>query len=194
MKWVVGSIAVLAALVLGIAIGWTMRGRTEPARPFASATPPPPPPPLPPPPLSVTPPPPPLPTAIPIWTEDIEAFAWPPKASDDVVVVDSTHYLVKRAFLEKALANQELQKSVRIIPAMVDGGIIGVKIFGVRADSTVAKLGLKNGDTLESLNGLPLGSPDDALLAYSHVRTSKRFVLTLERAGASMAIHYRVLD
>jgi len=143
--------------------------------------------------MSVTPPPPP-PTAIPIWTEDTEVFAWPSKASDDVVVIDATHYLVKRAFLEKALANQDLQKSVRMIPAMVDGGIIGVKIFGVRADSTAAKLGLKNGDTLESLNGLPLGSPDDALLAYSHVRTSKRFVLTLERAGASMAIHYRVLD
>jgi len=193
MKWVVGSIAVLVALVVGIAVGWTMRGRAEP---HVHAPPPPPAPSA----FPVPPPLPPLPVpsatiAKPprVWVDDPETFAWPKTASDDVVVVDATHYLVKRAYVDKVLANNELS-SPRVIPSVVDGGVVGVKIFGVRAGSAAAKLGLKNGDTIETLNDFPLGSPDDALTAYTHVRDGKKFVLGLERAGAHTDIHYRVLD
>jgi len=197
MKWVVGSVAALVALVIGIAIGWKLRGGEVayyqhllapsrspsppgsflPLRPIATVAP--------------------MTTAKPQhapWAEDTETFAWPTSASDDVVVVDATHYLVKRAYVVKVTSTSELTASMRIIPAVVDGGVVGVKVFGIRAGSASAKLGLKNGDLLKTLNGVSLASPEDALEADAHVRDGKNFVLSIERAGTPLDIHYHVLD
>lgn len=187
MKWLVGSIAVLFAFVVGVAAGWTLRARqpVAVAPPMTTAAPVSPPPP---PPTAVV-------TATPAarWIEDTETFSWPPTASADVVAVDATHYLVRRSFLEQQLAENRLAREARMVPAYEDGGAIGIKIFGVRPSSTMARFGLKNGDTLETFNGLPLASPDDALEAYTHVRTGTKFVLGLQRNGAHVDLHYRVV-
>lgn len=187
MKWVVGSIAVLIAFVVGVAVGWTLRARqpTEVARPAITAAAPAPPPPTPPTPVASA-------SAAPRWTEDTETFAWPLVASDDVVAVDATHYLVRRSFLERQLAENRFNEA-RIVPAYADGGVTGVRIFGVRPSSSLARFGLKNGDTLETINGVSLASPDKALEAYTHVREGTSFVLALERNGAHVDLHYRVV-
>ena len=127
------------------------------------------------------------------WTEDTETFAWPTSASDDVVVVDATHYLLRRAWITRVTANNELM-TPRFVPAFVDGGVTGMKIFGVRAGSAAAKVGLQNGDTLETFNGMSLAAPEQALEAYTKTHDGKRFVLGLARKGAHIDMHYRVID
>lgn len=195
MKWVVGSVAVLVALVIGVAIGWKLRGGEVAyyqhlLAPSRSPSPSPPPPsPLP----TVTAGPT-TTTARPhVWIEAPETFAWPTSASDDVVVVDPTHYLVKRAFFVKVTALDTLG-TVRVLPRVVDGGANGVAVYGVRADSNAAKLGLKNGDTLVTVNGTSLATAEDAVEAQSHTHDGKNFVLVLERRGAPLELHYHVLD
>jgi membrane-associated protease RseP (regulator of RpoE activity) len=194
MKWVVGVVAVLVALVVGVAIGWTLRGRSEPLHAHHVYTPAPPPPPLPPAPVTVTAPPPVTIVKPPgVWAEDTDAFAWPSTASDDVVVVDATHYLVKRAWMTRVTANNELT-SLRVLPSHVDGGVMGVKVFGIRVGSAAAKIGLQNGDTLETLDGLALAAPEQALEAYTKTHDAKKLVLGIERKGAHLDMHYRVID
>ncbi len=192
MKWVVGSVAVLVALVIGVAIGWTLRGRAEPPHHHYEYTPPPLPPPSP---LPITVPAPTVTIVKPpaVWTEDTEAFAWPSAAADDVVAVDATHYLIKRAWLTRVMANSEFY-SMRVLPSYVDGGVTGVKVFGIRAGSTPAKVGLQNGDTLETCNGMTLAVVEQAAEASTKTRDGKKFVLGLERKGAHLEMHYRVLD
>jgi hypothetical protein len=97
MKWVIGSIAVLVALGVGILVGWVMRGRAD--EPLwkehvakMSA-----PPPVTRPPPFTTPSPSTTTTRPRAWVDDTQPFAWPSSASDDVVAVDATHYLVKCA-------------------------------------------------------------------------------------------------
>lgn len=195
MKWVVGSIAVLVALIAGVGIGWVMRGRAdEPLWRDHVAKLSTPPSPLPPalttssPPPALTAPPPP-----PVWTEDTESFAWPKTAASDVVAVDPTHYLLKRAYLVKIVTNNDWAMA-RWIPAVVDGGVVGMRVFGARADLAIAKLGLLNGDTVQTLNGLPITGPENALEAYTHKTDVHNAVLGLERRGAHVDLHYHVLD
>lgn len=188
MKWVVGSIAVLVAFVVGVGVGWVARGRkpTEPARTTHVAYT-----------YTYTPPPPPVPTvATPPrpWVEDTEPFAWPTApAKADITAIDATHYLVRRSYLDHVLENQAtLMKEARIVPDIVDGGTAGIRIYGVRKDSTLAQFGLQNGDRVETINGLALFHPEDALEAYSHIRKSTRFVIGIDRRGKHLDLHYLV--
>ena len=190
MKWVVGGVAVLLAFVMGIAVGWLARAHQPVARAAATAT-------VPAMPLPTYPhaPPPPIVTAphVPTpWVEDDEKFAWPKTpATADIVAVDATHYRVRRSYIERILADQSnLMREVRIVPAYADGGARGIKMFGVRPTSVVAHLGMQNGDTLETINGVSLASPEDTLDAYTHMRTATKLVLALERRDAPLELHY----
>lgn len=74
---------------------------------------------------------------------------------------------ISRAELDRYLEQPaKLAKQARIVPAMEDGRHVGFKIYGVRRWSIPGELGLHNGDLLESVNGHPLASVDDAMSAY----------------------------
>jgi len=54
----------------------------------------------------------------------------------------------------------------------------------------LTKLGIQNGDILESVNGQSLSSPDAALGAYTTLRTADKFTLSIRRDGQSMMVNY----
>jgi S1-C subfamily serine protease len=175
MKWVVGSIAVIVALVIGIAVGWTMRARAENRYVYA-----------PPPPSTVAPP-----VALPLPSIETappsaSEVAWPLTAADDVVVVDPSHYLVRRSFATTAMAS-----SVRVVPEVVDGSMRGVRIFGVRADGPPAKLGFENGDTVETINGEQPG-PLDVLEAFPKAKVGTKLAFGIVRRGTHLDLHYKI--
>lgn len=59
-----------------------------------------------------------------------------------------------------------------------------------RVDSTLAALGLRSGDRLLDINGLPLMGPNDVLRAYAEVRRAPRLSLGIERGGARVELLY----
>ncbi|MBX3129087.1 MAG: hypothetical protein KF718_20390 [Polyangiaceae bacterium] len=59
-----------------------------------------------------------------------------------------------------------------------------------RVDGTLAALGLRSGDRLLDINGIPLVGPNDALRAYSEVRRAPRLSLGIERGGARVELLY----
>jgi general secretion pathway protein C len=62
----------------------------------------------------------------------------------------------------------------------------------MRPDSIYARLGLKNGDILQRVNGFTLDSPTQTLEAYNHLRRSSRIELEFERDGQVLRKTYAV--
>lgn len=89
----------------------------------------------------------------------------------------------------------ELTSTVRIIPQAEGGRMIGMRLFGIRAGSAVAALGLQNGDVILTVAGHDVSSPDSALAAYAEmVRTAGPIPVELRRRGGTLTIRYRVED
>lgn len=119
--------------------------------------------------------------------------AAPPAAVDWIRPDGPGAWRVTRSGLDAALAEPSaLARSARIIPAREGDAFVGFKLYGVRPQSIVAALGLKNGDLLRTVNGLPLATPQQALEAYTALRNAPSFALELTRGGAPLTLRYTI--
>jgi hypothetical protein len=114
-----------------------------------------------------------------------------PDLARGVTRVDATHFTVNRGLVNALLAQPQCV-TARAVPTVRDGGFAGIKLFGIRADSPLAQLGLQNGDELETLNGLSLGTVDQALAAYGKLMNASEVVGTLQRRGSSMRLIWSI--
>ncbi len=98
-------------------------------------------------------------------------------------------YEIKRSALDLALANMgALPRFVRVSPDFRDGQSSGFRLSGVRGP--FAKLGLRSGDVLVSVNGLDISTPDRVLEAYGKLKASSHFSLGFLRGGESIVQEY----
>lgn len=104
-------------------------------------------------------------------------------------------YAIQRQDVENTLANlNQVALQARLVPSFIDGVARGFKLFAIRPDSIYARLGLKNGDILQRVNGFTLDSPTQALEAYNHLRSSSRIELEVNRNGQVLRKTYAVED
>ncbi|MBL8681638.1 MAG: hypothetical protein JNK05_20895 [Myxococcales bacterium] len=102
-------------------------------------------------------------------------------------------YSVTREALDAMLSESEaLGRRVRIVPHTREGAIRGMKLFGIRRGSVFAALGMQNGDSVESVNGVAMSSPELVLEAYSRIRNAPEIRVVLERSGAQQTLTYRL--
>jgi len=107
--------------------------------------------------------------------------------------VNDTNYNISRSMLNKVLDNAGRLIGIAAVAPKVEGGRpIGMEIRGIRADTLLTKLGIQNGDILESVNGQSLTSTDAALGAYTTLRTADKFDLSIRRGSESMVINYNL--
>ncbi len=107
--------------------------------------------------------------------------------------INDTTFDVDKALLDKILANpMAVSKGARIVPAMKNGKPEGFKLYAIRADSLYGKLGLVNGDTLNSINGFELTSADKALEAYTKLREATALQVDITRHGDSTKLTYNI--
>lgn len=100
------------------------------------------------------------------------------------------NYSVNRSLINRLLQNQgELMRMARVVPE--EGGK-GVKIYGVRPNSLLTRLGVKNRDVLKSINGYDMGSPTAALEAYAKLQSSDHITLSVVRDGATVNMDYSI--
>lgn len=98
---------------------------------------------------------------------------------------------VTRAFVDRALEDQaELMHGGRVVPERRDGATIGVRVFGIRSESTLARLGFENGDLLLRVNGYDMSSPEGALEAYARLRRAAELDVEIVRRGQWMVVRY----
>ncbi len=121
------------------------------------------------------------------------ASAIDPDIKSKIRKISETEYEIDRSAVEKILEDQaQLMRSARIVPEQKDGKTIGVRLFGVRPDTLLGTLGLKNGDRLEQINGFDMGSPEKALEAYARLRTAENLKIKLNRRGTDTTIDFKI--
>jgi len=93
-------------------------------------------------------------------------------------------YEIQRHTLESLLGNVGLlSRSARPVPEIKEGRMIGFRLFGVRPDGPVGRIGMKNADVITSVNGLELSSPEQAIEAFGKLRSASHLSLRFERDG-----------
>jgi general secretion pathway protein C len=102
-------------------------------------------------------------------------------------------YEVQRATVDSLLGNMgALAKGARIVPETRDGKPAGFRLFSIKPDGPFAKIGLLNGDVVSAINGLEMNSPDQALLAYTKLKTANHLSVAIERNGQKITKDYNI--
>jgi general secretion pathway protein C len=129
----------------------------------------------------------------------------PPKRDDDddgdpveevissIREISPTEHVMSHRAVELFLQNQQaLMPSLNVVPEVRNGVVKGIRLFGVRQDELLGRLGFENGDRLDTLMGKPVGTPSEALEAYAAMRGASRIDMEVERRGKPLKLVVRV--
>jgi general secretion pathway protein C len=107
--------------------------------------------------------------------------------------IDETTFEIDKALVDKVVANpMAFMKGARIVPSMKNGKPDGIKLYAIRPTSPYAKLGLTNGDTLQSINGFELTSVDKGLEIYAKLREATSLEVEIVRRGKPTTLKYQI--
>jgi len=116
------------------------------------------------------------------------------KAVDEgIEVVSASERNVDRGLVDQLIENSsELMSQARILPYEQGGVVQGFKLYGIRRDSLLGKLGLRNGDIINSIGGIEMTSPDQALSAYTKLRSSSNLNVVVTRRGRRQTLDFNI--
>lgn len=107
--------------------------------------------------------------------------------------IDDNNYEIDKSLVEKVLLNpMAVAKGARVVPSMKNGKPDGFKLYAIRPSSAFARLGLANGDTLQSINGFELTSADKALEVYTKLRDATSLEVEVTRRGKPVTLKYSI--
>lgn len=107
--------------------------------------------------------------------------------------IDDNHYEIDRKLVDSVSANpMGVAKGARVVPAVKDGKPDGFKLYAIRPSSVFSKLGLQNGDTLQSINGFDLTSAQNALEAFTKLREATSLEVSITRRGKVEKLSYSI--
>lgn len=110
-----------------------------------------------------------------------------------ITEIDEFTYKVKRDALEGWFDNPAcMMRQARIIPYMQEGQPAGFKLFAIRPNTLYSKLGLKNGDVVQKINGIELTHPETALKAYQGIKDAKVVTMDIIRRGKPKTLKYEI--
>jgi general secretion pathway protein C len=85
-----------------------------------------------------------------------------------------------------------MAREARVVPNFADGQTNGFKVFAIRRNSALRKMGLKNNDVLTSVNGYDLSNTEKALELYGKLQAEKSFSLEILRNGEPVTLEYNI--
>ncbi|MCJ7775808.1 MAG: PDZ domain-containing protein, partial [Desulfobulbaceae bacterium] len=99
---------------------------------------------------------------------------------------------VSRKDIQSSLKDiNKLMSEVRIRPHFKDGESDGLSVSRIKGGSVFSKLGLRNGDIVQKINGEPINSPDEVLALYEKLKSGSRVSLEVTRKGEPKTMDYR---
>ena len=99
---------------------------------------------------------------------------------------------VSRKDIQSSLKDiNKLMSEVRIRPHFKDGESDGLSVSRIKGGSVFSKLGLRNGDIVQKINGEPINSPDEVLALYEKLKSGSRVSLEVTRKGEPKTMNYR---
>ncbi len=105
----------------------------------------------------------------------------------------STEVTLERSFVARLAENpMELMQSARMTPRMAGGRMAGVELSSLRPGSFLARIGLRDGDELQAIDGQDLSRPDRLLELLTRIGTIDHSVLSIARAGRTFNVDVTV--
>ncbi len=105
----------------------------------------------------------------------------------------SSHYEISKREVEKQTEDLgKLLRYVRIVPVVRGGETKGYKFAYVSPRSILYKYGLRSGDIIISVNGMPVRTAEEAFKIYNMLRNETNIRLEVERRGERKIITYEI--
>ena len=108
--------------------------------------------------------------------------------------ISETEYVVPRELLDEQLADLEgLSRMGRaLLHRGPDGEFDGYRLSAIRRGSLPDQLGIRNGDVIHTVNGMPLSSVQGAMNAFQTLQNEAGFSFEVTRRGQTMEMGYQV--
>jgi general secretion pathway protein C len=96
---------------------------------------------------------------------------------------------VAGAGVPDAMKNMDqLLGSARVVPYYRGGQPYGFRVSDVAEGAKVYEYGVRTGDIIKSINGVPIRTPQDALNAYQELQSNTNVQMEIERQGATTTV------
>jgi C-terminal processing protease CtpA/Prc len=77
----------------------------------------------------------------------------------------------------------------RLVPAMKDGVLVGLKLYAIRKDTRLEKIGFQNGDTLTKIDGEPVITEAGTRAVFDKlIRGTDDVTIELTRRGQTTTV------
>jgi general secretion pathway protein C len=83
-------------------------------------------------------------------------------------------------------------EQVKVMPNFNNGEPEGFRLSGIKTDSLVRKMGLRNGDVITGVNGNPIRTMEDAMGFYQQLGGADNVTLQVKRRGRERNIEYNI--
>ena len=115
--------------------------------------------------------------------------AAPDPLVDSIRRIDALHYEIPRATVDQLLANpDQYARQARLVPAIRNGQPEGFKLYAIAPGSLWFAIGLANGDTIRSVNGHDLSTPNKALELYQNLKSATELRILVGRRDGTEEI------
>ena len=103
------------------------------------------------------------------------------------------HYVLDREKVNDMISNvNQFMTQLRVRPHFHQGKPVGYRISDIKRGSLIEEIGIKNGDIIKSVNGLPIAKPDQAFEAYQQLMEESQITLELQRGRTNQVITYEL--
>ena len=110
-----------------------------------------------------------------------------------ITKVGENRYDIRRATIESLLGKMDaLPSQARFEPDIRDGKAVGFRLRDIKEGGVFAKIGLRDGDLISSVNGFATNGPDNALAIYASLRSVGHLSVALERAARRITTEYDI--
>jgi len=108
--------------------------------------------------------------------------------------VTPNSYLLERDTVTNSLKNlSTMMRDIRVVPSFdAARQPNGYRVASIRYGSLLDKLGLKRGDVIQSINGLPISDPDRAYQAYQQLKDESSIQIDVLRGSKPQTLTYEI--
>ena len=113
--------------------------------------------------------------------------------NDNIQELGDDRWMVSQTEVAHQLENLgSLFTQMRAVPNMKDGAANGFRIFAIRRNSLFQKLGLKNNDVVQRVNGLDLNDPARAMGLLEDLKGENRLTIDVLRGKEPRTLTYEI--
>ena len=103
------------------------------------------------------------------------------------------HKIIDKSLFDHYAKNMDdIYKNIGIAEVKKNGKIKGFRITFVRRGSPFAKLGIKRGDVIKSINGQEINSYNAAFGVYKNIQNVENLTMVIKRGKEEMELEYEV--